>query len=57
MLLERDWIHASECVLSTLHQCVIQWIGVEVEVVQADEELCVAMDESHVDILGRKMEC
>jgi hypothetical protein len=57
LLLERDWIHASECVLSTLHQCVIQWIGVEVEVVQADEELCIAMDESHVDILGRKMEC
>jgi hypothetical protein len=34
VLLRRDWIHANECVPSTLHQCVIQWIGDEVEVVQ-----------------------
>jgi hypothetical protein len=27
------------------------------EVVQADEEVCVAMAESQVDILGGKMEC
>jgi hypothetical protein len=57
MLLEWDWIHVNECVPSTLHQCVIQWIGDEVEVVQADEEVCIAMAESQVDILGRKMEC
>jgi hypothetical protein len=57
MLLGHDWIHANECVPSTLHQCVIQWIGDEVEVVQADEEVFVAMAESHVDILGGKMEC
>jgi hypothetical protein len=57
VLLERDWIHANECVPSTLHQCVIQWIGDEVEVVQANEEVCVAMAESQVDILGGKMEC
>jgi hypothetical protein len=55
VLFERDWIHANECVLSTLHQCVIQWIGNEVEVVQADEEVCIAMVESQVDILGGKM--
>jgi hypothetical protein len=57
VLLTQDWIHANECVPSTLHQCVIQWIGDEVEVVQADEEVCVAMAESQVDILGEKMEC
>jgi hypothetical protein len=57
VLLRRDWIHANECVPSTLHQCVIQWISDEVEVVQADEEVCVAMAESEVNILGRKMEC
>jgi hypothetical protein len=57
VLLEQDWIHANECVPSTLHQCVIQWIGDEVEVVQADEEVCVAVAESQVDILGEKMEC
>jgi hypothetical protein len=57
MLLGWDWIHANECVPSTLHQCVIQWIGDELEVVQADEEVCVAVAESQVDILGGKMEC
>jgi hypothetical protein len=57
VLLGWDWIHANECVPSTLHQCVIQLIGDEVEVVQANEEVCVAVAESQVDILGRKMEC
>jgi hypothetical protein len=55
--LGRDWIHANECVLSTLHQCVIQWIGDEVEVVQADEDVCITVTESQVDIQGRKMKC
>jgi hypothetical protein len=57
MLLGRDWIHANECVPSTLHQCIIQWIGDEVEVVQADEEVCITVAQSQVDILGGKMEC
>jgi hypothetical protein len=56
VLLGQDWIHANQCVPSTLHQCVIQWNGAEVEVVQADEEVCVAVAESQVDILGGKME-
>jgi hypothetical protein len=57
VLLGRDWIHANECVPSTLHQCVIQWVGNEVEVVQADEDVCITMTESQVDIEGRKIEC
>jgi hypothetical protein len=57
VLLSQDWIHANECVSSTLHQCVMQWIGDEVEVVHANEEVCVAMVESQVDFLGGKMEC
>jgi hypothetical protein len=57
VLLGRDWIHANECVSSTLHQCVIQWIGDEVEVVEANEEVCIVVAKSQVDILGRKMEC
>jgi hypothetical protein len=57
MLLGRDWIHTNECVPSTLHQCVIQWIGDEVEVVQADEDVCITVTESQVDIQGRKMKC
>jgi hypothetical protein len=50
MLLSQDWIHASGCVPSTLHQCVIQWIGDEVEVVQADEDVCITVAESQADI-------
>jgi hypothetical protein len=57
MLLGWDWIHANECVSSTLHQCIIQWISDEVKVVQADEEVCVDVDQSQVGILCRKMEC
>jgi hypothetical protein len=57
VLLGWDWIHANECVPSTHHQCVIQWISDELEVVQADEEVCVALAESQVDILGGKMDC
>jgi hypothetical protein len=57
VLVRQDWIHANKCVPSTLHQCAIQWIGDEVEVVQANEEVYVAMDESQVSILGKKVEC
>jgi hypothetical protein len=57
VLLRRDWIHANEFVLSTLHQCVIQWIDDEVEVVQADEDVCIIVTESQVDIQGKKMKC
>jgi hypothetical protein len=57
VLLGRDWIHANEFVSSTLHQCVIQWVRDEVVVVQANEDVCVAMTESQVDIQGGKMKC
>jgi hypothetical protein len=56
VLLKWDWIHTNECVPSTLHQCVIQWIDDGVEVVQADGELCFAVPNSQVDILSGKME-
>jgi hypothetical protein len=50
VLLGQVWIHANECVPSTLHQCMIQWVCDEVEVIQADEDVCIAMIESQVDI-------
>jgi hypothetical protein len=50
VLLGRDWIHANKCVMSTLHQCVIQWIDDEVKVVQANEDMCIIIVESQVDI-------
>jgi hypothetical protein len=37
VLLGRDWIHANCCIPSTMHQCLIQWGGDEVEVVHADD--------------------
>jgi hypothetical protein len=57
MLLRRDWIHANKCVPSTLHQCIIQWNVEEVEVVQANEDVCIAMTESQVNFQGGKMKC
>jgi hypothetical protein len=43
VLLGRDWIHAGECVPSTLHECLIQWVGDQVEMVEADSKVCVAI--------------
>jgi hypothetical protein len=34
-----------------------QWVSDEVEVVQDDEDMCVAMTESQVDIQGWKRKC
>ena len=42
LLLGRDWIHVNCCVLSTMHQCLIQWHGDDVELVHADESVSIA---------------
>jgi hypothetical protein len=39
VLLGRDWIHANFCIPSTMHQCLVQWDGDEVEVVHADDSI------------------
>ena len=44
VMLGRDWIHANQCVPSSLHQMLIQWIGDEVENVQADAPTCIVME-------------
>jgi hypothetical protein len=36
LILDRDWIHANQCVPSTLHQMLLQWVGDEVEQVHVD---------------------
>ena len=36
LILGRDWIHANQCVPSSMHQFLIQWIGDEVDVVHGD---------------------
>jgi hypothetical protein len=46
VLLGRDWIHTNCCIPSMMHQCLIQWDGDEVEVVQADDSIEI----SHADM-------
>ena len=46
LLLGRDWIHANCCIPSTMHQCLIQWIGDAVEVVAADSSFSIASAEA-----------
>jgi hypothetical protein len=44
VLLGRDWIHANYCIPSMMHQCLIQWDGDEVEVVNADDSIEISLD-------------
>jgi hypothetical protein len=46
LLLRKDWIHSNGRVPPALHQCLIQWIGDEVEVVMAKEHVLVVMTEA-----------
>jgi hypothetical protein len=46
LILGCDWIHANQCVPSTLHQLLIQWVGDEVEIVHGDASACVAVADS-----------
>jgi hypothetical protein len=39
ILLGRDWIHTNCYIPSTMHQCLIQWEGDEVEVVHANDSI------------------
>jgi hypothetical protein len=41
LLLGRDWIHVNCCIPSTMHQCIIQWIGDAIEVVQANTSVTI----------------
>jgi hypothetical protein len=41
--LGRDWIHANCCIPSTMHQCLIQWDGEEVEVVHANDSIKISL--------------
>src|SRR6185437_4426288 len=46
LILGRDWIHANQCVPSSLHQFLIQWIGDEVEVVHGDASSFIGIADS-----------
>lgn len=43
VLLGRDWIHANCCIPSTMHQCLVQWIGDAVEIVSVDSSSSIAL--------------
>jgi len=47
LILGHDWIHANQCVPSTLHQILIQWIGDEIEVVRGDTSSFIATADSN----------
>ena len=47
LILGRDWIHANQCVPSTLHQFLIQWIGDEIKVVHGDTSSFIASANSN----------
>jgi hypothetical protein len=46
ILLGCDWIHANGCVPSTLYQCVIQWVGNELEIINVHDSAFVALAKS-----------
>jgi hypothetical protein len=43
VLLRMDWIHANCYIPSTMHQCLIQWDGDEVEVVHVDDSIEISL--------------
>ena len=47
LILGRDWIHANQCVPSTLHQFLIQWIGDEIKVVHGDTSSFITSADSN----------
>jgi hypothetical protein len=49
VILDRDWIHANHCIPSTLHQFLIQWIDVEIEVVHTNTLAYIALADATVD--------
>ena len=49
VILGHDGLHANQCVPSTLHQFLVQWVDDEVEVVHADNSSCIALADSPVD--------
>ena len=45
LLLGRDWIHANCCIPSTMHQCLVQWVGDKIEIVPEDSSYVIASAE------------
>jgi len=41
LLLGRDWIHANCCIPSTMHQCLVQWVGDKIKIVPGDSSYVI----------------
>jgi hypothetical protein len=46
LLLGRDWIQANCCIPSTMHQCLVQWVGDKIEIVPGDSSYVIASAEA-----------
>jgi len=46
LLLGRDWIHANCCIPSTMHQCLVPWVGDKIEIVPGDSSYVIASAEA-----------
>jgi len=46
LLLGRDWIHANCCIPSTMHQCLVQWVGDKIEIIPGDSSYVIATVEA-----------
>jgi hypothetical protein len=49
IILGHDWIHGNRCILSTLHQFLIQWIDNEIEVVHVDALAYISLADAMAD--------
>jgi len=47
LLLGRDWIHGNCCIPSTMHQCLVQWVGDNIEIVPGDSSYVIASAETN----------
>jgi hypothetical protein len=48
LILGRDWIHVNQCIPSTLHQMLIQWVDDDIEQVHADVSACIAVADAPI---------
>ena len=57
VILGRCWIHTNCYVPSTLHQCLIQWDGDDIEIIQADTSPEVAMADASLEWRHGNIQC
>jgi hypothetical protein len=57
VILDRDWIHASRCIPSILHQFLIQWINDEVKLVHTDVSAYITQANATTDWQHGSTQC